>query len=50
MVPVNSPIQVVIVYGTATVDGTGKVYFYDDIYGNDKRLARALAAGYPYRW
>jgi len=49
-VPVTSPIQVVIVYGTVTVDGTGKVYFYDDIYGNDKRLARALAAGYPYRW
>ena len=49
-VPIVAPIQVVLVYGTATVDGEGRIYFYDDIYGNDKQLAQALAAGYPYRW
>ena len=49
-VPVPGPIQVVILYGTATVDGAGKLYFYEDIYGNDAALSKALAAGYPYPW
>jgi murein L,D-transpeptidase YcbB/YkuD len=41
-VAVTAPVQVMIVYGTATVDGSGRVYFYDDIYGNDRRLKQAL--------
>ena len=49
-VPLPAKIQVLIIYGTATVDGAGLLYFYDDIYGNDKRLAQALEAGYPYPW
>jgi len=47
-VPVPTPVQVMLVYATATVDGAGRVYFYDDVYGNDRDLAKALAAGYPY--
>ena len=49
-VPIPAPIQVVILYGTATVDGAGLLYFYDDIYGEDKQLALALEGGYPYAW
>jgi murein L,D-transpeptidase YcbB/YkuD len=36
---------VLFVYGTATVDGTGRVYFYQDLYGNDARLQKALTTG-----
>ena len=49
-VPIPAPIQVVILYGTATVDGAGRLYFYDDIYGQDKQLAESLATGYPHPW
>lgn len=42
-VAVTEPVQGMIVYGTATVDGSGRVYFYDDVYGNDAKLAKALA-------
>lgn len=41
-VAVTAPVQVMIVYGTATVDGPGRVYFYNDIYGNDQALKQAL--------
>jgi murein L,D-transpeptidase YcbB/YkuD len=47
-VAVAAAVQVLFVYGTATVDGSGRVYFYPDLYGNDAQLAKALAAGYPY--
>jgi len=44
-----SPIPVLIVYGTAVTKEDGKTYFFDDIYGNDKKLEtlfrRAYASG-----
>ena len=44
------PIPVLIVYGTVVVPEDGLVYFYDDIYGHDAALEKALAKGYPYPW
>ena len=43
-------IPVLIVYGTATVNEENQIRFFDDIYGYDAELAKALAAGYPYAW
>ena len=43
-------IPVLIVYGTATVNEENQIRFFDDIYGYDAELERALAAGYPYAW
>jgi L,D-transpeptidase YcbB len=43
-------IPVLIVYGTATVDEAGEIHFFDDIYGYDADLEKALAKGYPYPW
>jgi L,D-transpeptidase YcbB len=42
------PISVLIVYGTVIVSEDGLVHFYDDIYGHDAALERALDQGYPY--
>jgi murein L,D-transpeptidase YcbB/YkuD len=42
------PIPVLILYGTAIVTEDGIVHFYDDIYGYDAALEKALAKGYPY--
>jgi len=42
------PISVLIVYGTVIVSEDGVVHFYDDIYGHDAALERALEKGYPY--
>ncbi len=42
------PIPVFILYGTAVVTEDGIVHFYDDIYGHDAALEKALAKGYPY--
>jgi murein L,D-transpeptidase YcbB/YkuD len=47
-VNLKSPIPVLIIYTTATVDDGGVVHFFDDIYGHDATLQNALAAGYPY--
>jgi L,D-transpeptidase YcbB len=44
------PIPVFIVYGTVIVTEDGLVHFYDDIYGHDTALEKALAKGYPYPW
>lgn len=41
------PIPVLIIYTTAVVPRSGEVCFFDDIYGYDDELARALADGYP---
>jgi murein L,D-transpeptidase YcbB/YkuD len=41
-------VPVFIVYGTAIAYENDEVHFYDDIYGHDSELARALAKGYPY--
>lgn len=38
------PLPVVITYGTVIVKGDRKVYFFDDVYGNDKFLDTALQA------
>jgi murein L,D-transpeptidase YcbB/YkuD len=43
-VTLHSPIRVFIVYGTAVATESGAVYFFDDIYGHDTRLEKALAA------
>jgi len=42
------PIPVLILYGTAVVDETGVIRFFDDIYGFDASLEKALNKGYPY--
>lgn len=43
-------IPVLIVYGTATVNEENQIRFFDDVYGYDAALEKALAAGYPYSW
>ena len=49
-VRLTHPIPVLIVYGTVIVLEDGLVHFYDDIYGHDATLEKALAKGYPYPW
>jgi L,D-transpeptidase YcbB len=41
-------IPVLILYATVIVLDDGVVNFYDDIYGHDATLGKALAKGYPY--
>jgi murein L,D-transpeptidase YcbB/YkuD len=41
-------IPVLIVYGTAAVNEENQIRFFDDIYGYDAALEKALSAGYPY--
>src|SRR5258705_272798 len=43
-----NPIPVLILYGTVIVTEDEIVHFYDDIYGHDAALEKALAKGYPY--
>lgn len=40
----SHPLPVLITYGTVIVKQSGKVYFFDDIYANDKALDAALQA------
>jgi len=47
-VKLTRPIPVFIVYATALAYENDEVHFYDDIYGHDADLAKALAKGYPY--
>lgn len=47
-VTLTNPIPVLILYGTAVVDEQQEVHFFDDIYGHDSSLQKALARGYPY--
>jgi L,D-transpeptidase YcbB len=47
-IPVRRPITVLLLYGSAVVEETGEVHFFDDIYGHDASLERQLAHGYPY--
>jgi murein L,D-transpeptidase YcbB/YkuD len=42
------PIPVLILYVTAVPGEDGQVLFFDDIYGHDADLRKALAKGYPY--
>jgi len=46
-VRLHHPIPVLIVYGTAVVEETGEVHFFDDIYGQDVARERALSATQP---
>jgi murein L,D-transpeptidase YcbB/YkuD len=41
-VDLKQSVRVLIVYGTAVATEKGLIYFFDDLYGNDARLARAL--------
>jgi len=47
-VDLDHPIPVLILYSTAVVEPDGQVHFFDDIYGYDKALEKALAEGFPY--
>jgi murein L,D-transpeptidase YcbB/YkuD len=47
-VPLRKPIPVVIFYTTVIARRDGTIEFFEDLYGHDKALERALAAGYPY--
>lgn len=37
------PVPVLIIYGTAVVDEENQVHFFDDLYGHDSALEKALA-------
>jgi murein L,D-transpeptidase YcbB/YkuD len=37
-----TPIPVLILYGTALATEDGAVLFFDDIYGNDRKLEKLL--------
>jgi L,D-transpeptidase YcbB len=47
-VNLTQPIPVLILYATAIVEDDGTTMFFDDIYGHDASLEKALAKGYPY--
>jgi len=47
-VPLRHPIPVVIAYATAVAHLDGTIAFYDDIYGHDAALERALDGGFRY--
>src|ERR1700678_1804542 len=46
-VNLTTRIPVLIVYGTATVNEENQIRFFDDIYGYDAELDKALAAEHP---
>lgn len=41
-----APVRVILYYTTAVVGEDGEVYFFDDIYGHDAKLAQLIAKGY----
>jgi len=45
-VDLAAPVPVFLLYTTAVADPDGRLFFYEDIYGHDARLARALANRY----
>lgn len=47
-VDLTTRIPVLIVYGTAAVNEENQIRFFDDVYGYDRALDKALAAGYPW--
>ena len=47
-VDLAAPVPVYLFYSTVVADRDGHVFFFDDIYGHDARLAQVLANGYPY--
>lgn len=46
-VKLGKPVPVFVVYDTAVVEENGDVHFFDDIYGQDAVLEKALAASRP---
>ena len=46
-VKLGNPVPVFVVYDTAVVEENGDVHFFDDIYGRDAALEKAMAAGRP---
>jgi len=46
-VKLENPVPVFVFYNTAVVEENGDVHFYDDIYGQDAALEKALAAFHP---
>jgi murein L,D-transpeptidase YcbB/YkuD len=46
-VKLANPIPVFVVYNTAVVEENGDVHFFDDIYGQDAALEKALAVARP---
>ena len=46
-VKLNSPLSLLVIYNTAVVEENGDVHFFDDIYGQDAALEKALAAARP---
>ncbi|HJS46963.1 MAG TPA: L,D-transpeptidase family protein, partial [Gemmatimonadales bacterium] len=44
-VRLTAPLRVIIFYATAAVGPDARVAFYEDVYGHDQALERALAAG-----
>lgn len=47
-VALKTPIPIVIFYVTAEVEDDGEIHFFDDIYGYDADLQKALSKGPPY--
>ena len=47
-VDLDRPLPVILFYTTAAVQTDGRIFFWDDIYGHDELLDRALKQGYPY--
>lgn len=47
-VTLSHKVPVFIVYATALAYDDSEVHFYDDIYGHDLKLTKALSKGYPY--
>jgi murein L,D-transpeptidase YcbB/YkuD len=47
-VNLKKPLTVVLFYDTYHASSNGRIYFVDDIYGDDARLEAGLAKGYPY--
>lgn len=41
-VDLERSIRVLVLYGTAVATEAHRVYFFDDVYGNDARLERLL--------
>jgi len=42
------PVPILLLYVTVVVTENEEVHFYQDIYGHDITLEKALAKGYPY--
>jgi murein L,D-transpeptidase YcbB/YkuD len=47
-VNLDQPIPVLILYSTAVVEPNGEAHFFEDIYGHDASLEKAITSGYPY--